>query len=638
MKIWIALAITVVAVLASIWQIANIRGMKARGRRRANVAPDKAQRKGDTRVFKGAEKKLYQESQRYLEEGKIAAGARILEQLNMPREAIQALEDAGLIHEAAKILMRMQRHNRAGVVYARHGMWENAAASFKQANMPLEVAKCSREAGNFAVAAEYFEKVGRYEDAGDCLEQVGDFHRAARLFSTAGQRQRAMFLYNKLAAAAQNLAVIEFRDEEVDQIVDYLGDGHTEAGLADVAVTRNKLNDVILNLVSKGLVKQASEIYLRATTDIGPMLMAEVNYQNRSASSLAEVFQNVSSFHYAGMVFERMSAFDKAGEAFEKAEDFERAAYCFERSGQEPKARMLKEKSKLMPYKGKAGSSNFALSDVASQANAFGSVTDGESTAVLEVGRSGRQTAGPSLPPRKLSMPPPPVARAQGSFSMAFDEEAPDDPTSRIVAPVAGEETSWKPISETQASRPPLPVSGHDGGFDGEGDQAPTLPPPSPRLAAAPGTLDDGRAAFHKAKFFADLDFDQKNRIWNIGLTLNFEADQTVLTYNDEPKGVYVIIQGSVSCYKQVSNKEAYVDQMGEGESFGELWLLADQPTAVRFVATKATKIRVVGRDSFNELLDKDGTIARKLYKRFTMRLLKRLLKPQNPTKNQAAS
>ena len=83
-------------------------------------------------------------------------GARILEQLNMPREAIQALEDAGLIHEAAKILMRMQRANRAGVIYARHAMWDNAAQCFKLANMPLEVAKCYREAGNLPLAAEYF--------------------------------------------------------------------------------------------------------------------------------------------------------------------------------------------------------------------------------------------------------------------------------------------------------------------------------------------------------------------------------------------------------------------------------------------------------------------------------------------------
>jgi hypothetical protein len=187
--------------------------------------------------------------------------------------------------------------------------------------------------------------------------------------------------------------------------------------------------------------------------------------------------------------------------------------------------------------------------------------------------------------------------------------------------------------------RPPSPVT--------TPEPAEAAPPPAAKVAIAPPppptehgdvNLEDGRAAFHKAKFFADLDFEQKNKLWALGQTLAYRAEATILTYNDEPRGVYVITRGSVSCYKQVGGKETYVDQMGEAESFGELWLLADQPTAVRFVASKDSQIRVIPREPFTDLMDKDGTIARKLYKRFTMRLLKRLLRPQNSRSNQAAS
>ncbi len=640
MKMWVALAVFAIAILAAIWQIGNIRGLKARGRRRTAVTPDKAQRRGDTRVFKGAEKKLYTESQKLLAEGKVQPAARILEQLNMPREAIQALEDAGQIHEAAKILLRMQRANRAGVVYARHGMWENAAQCFKMANMPLEVAKCAREAGNLALAAEYFEKVSRFEDAASCFEQLNDFHKAARLYNSAGQKQKAMQLYNRLAASAENLAAIEFQEEELDQIVDYLGDGHVDPGLADVAVSRNKLTDVILNLVSKGLVKQAGEIYLRATSDIGPMLMAEVNYQNKSATCLAEVFLAVSSFHYAGMVYERMNAFQQAGDAFEKAEDFERASYCNERVGNETKAQQLKEKAKLQPFKGRPGSSAFSLGALQAPAptEAFGSVQDNESTAVVNMAARPSPAKVPQAPlAKRQAPPPPPVAPAPraGSFSMNSAEDDEDGPAaSPSIPPLA---IKVPELRRSVDDMVPSPVAEDDEDVPPQAEE-PRLPPPVARLASEPVQLDDGRAVFHKAKFFADLDFEQKNRLWNIGLTLSFGEGQSVLTYNDEPKGIYVIVQGAISCYKQVANKEAYVDQMGEGESFGELWLLADQPTAVKFVATKDTKVRVVGRDSFNDLLDKDGTIARKLYKRFTMRLLKRLLKPQNNKQNQQAS
>jgi hypothetical protein len=177
-------------------------------------------------------------------------------------------------------------------------------------------------------------------------------------------------------------------------------------------------------------------------------------------------------------------------------------------------------------------------------------------------------------------------------------------------------------------------------------DEPPILVGPAPAPSPAPTApakseptpIDPTLAAFHRAKFLADLDFDQRGKLWAIGTTLDFEAGTTILTYNDEPKGVYIIVQGAVSCYRHVGGKDVYVDQMGESESFGELWLLADQPTAVKFVAAKPTRLRLIDRSAFNDLMDKDGTIARKVYKRFTLRLLKRLLKPQNPQRNQAAS
>lgn len=651
-KIAIALALTVLAVFGFLWQIANIRGLRSRGRKRSGREGDAkaAQRKSDSRNLKGSEKRLYNEAQRLLTQNKIAPAARILEQLNMPREAIQALEDHGMIHDAAKILMRMQRHNRAGVVYARHGLWENAAQCFKMANMPVEVAKCAREAGDLPMAAEYFEKAGRLEDAGECLEQLGEHHRAARFFSTAGNRTRAMGLYNRLATAAQNISALQLEEDEVQQISDYLSEGNVETGLADVVSNRNKLTGVIINLVSKGLVKQAGEMIVRSSSDIGPMLMAEVSYQTRAAACLAELFYNTTQFHYAGMVYERMTAFERAGEAFEKSEDFDRAAYCYERAGIDFKVKLLKEKARVTPHaprrNGPSGRpSGFALANV--QTSGHGTRTvDEEAAADEDLQKEAAERAQGdedrtallrirdlenATPPPAASLPPPPRATPhpapQAAPRPVPAQAAPSTPTTPAFAAsfslrdIDDEErstdTNTSPSAErghTAPSAQPTPLN--------RGDTQ-RSEPESTNLSA-----EDGRAAFHKAAFFADLDFDQKNKLWAIGKTLSFGADETVLTYNDEPKGVYVIVQGSVSCYRQGNGKEAYVDQMGESESFGELWLLADQPTAVRFVASQDTQIRVVDRLAFNDLLDHDGMIARKLYKRFTMRLLKRLLKP----------
>ena len=93
-----------------------------------------------------------------------------------------------------------------------------------------------------------------------------------------------------------------------------------------------------------------------------------------------------------------------AAEAFEKAEDFERASYCYERSGNDHKAKQLKEKAKLAPYKGRAGSPAFALGSVQSSQNQnnFGSAQDNESTAVVNLAA---KPAAPATAPLSLASP-----------------------------------------------------------------------------------------------------------------------------------------------------------------------------------------------------------------------------------------
>ncbi len=621
----ILVAVGMLAGIAAFFQLSNIRGTKNRGRRRVSEEQrggnhGAQQRRTDARVLTGNEKRLYAQAKTLLAEGKVQAASRILEQLNMQREAIQSLEDAGMIHEAAKILMRMGKHNRAGVVYARHGMWLDAASSFKMAHMPTEVAKCAREAGRFELAAEYFEKAGRFEDAAECFEKCGNLRQAARLFTSAGNRPRAMQLYEKLAAGGDG-ATAKLDADEVKAIVDHLCEGNLEAGLAEIAVRHNKITEIVSHLIAKGLASPARDIYLRATSDIGPQLMAEVNYRDKSGEMLAQLFLSVSHFQYAGMVFERMASFERAGAAFEQAEDFERSAYCFERAGRDDKARPNRAKAERAeaPLPGaRYGNPGFALSNLPtdSSGGARFAPAEGDSTAVM-----GNAAAADAPPPpvaeKPAARPPvflPPVAP---TFSLSVDEDGEEAQGAAAPAPTLQPVLRILP-REAAAEAGPVRV------------QVP---------AAAPNpALDPGHAAFHRAKFLSDLDFEQKNALWSIGQTVAFAEGEVVLTYDDEPKGVYVIVDGTVACFRNVGGKETYVDQMGASESFGELWLLADQPTAVRFVAQSAAQVRIIARDSFNELMDKDGTLARKVYKRFTLRLLKRLLRPQNNSKNQAAS
>ncbi len=698
-------------------QMKNVRGVKHRGRRSSSSSSSSSssgnsQRRTDQRTLSSPEKKLYTQARSLLQEGKAQAGARILEQLNMHREAIQALEDAGQIHDAANTLMRMQKPNRAGVVYARHGMWQDAAKAFKTANMPLEVGKCAREAGDFAMAAEHFEKTGRADDAGECWEKAGDLHRAARSFAQAGNAARSMALYDRLATTSKNLAAVAFLDEEVKAIFEHLTAGNSEPGLAEILMQKNRLPEAIRTLCAKGLLEPAASLVQRSATDVGPKLMAEISYQDGSAQCLAQVFEKTSNHHHAGVVYERLGTFAEAGAAFERAEDFERAAYCYERAGKDDKARPLREKARAQPYQPQAAQSSsaggFALSSlpsdapgpiivtpppedastvpvalrVATPAPIAGPLPGGTTPLVASSAPHSAAAAQPAPPRPRLALPTfdTPTASNGPKFSLSDGDTqsaaqaVPDAPVAAALEATAPPPTA-APQSEAAApQKAPAPVATAIA-VTPTPTPAPlaTVPTPTPALApsvltpttapvapfslptptafvplrvlnqdATPedlSSLEPAQASFHKAKFLADLDVNQKALLWSIGTSMTYAENQAVLTYNDEPRGVYIITAGVVSCYRVIGGKDTYVDQMGESETFGELWLLADQPSAVRFVATKPdTQIRIIDRDAFNDLMDKDGTLARKVYKRFTMRLLKRLLKPQTQPKNQQAS
>lgn len=140
-----------------------------------------------------------------VEEGKVREGALILEELGLQRYAINALEQAHLIDDACAILVRMNRPNRAGVVYQRNGNPLKAAEHFLIANLPEEAARCYLEAGKkdaecLKRAADIYEGLGKHTEALEaysrqeslasdyvrfclkhaCHEQLRDFMRDAK--------------------------------------------------------------------------------------------------------------------------------------------------------------------------------------------------------------------------------------------------------------------------------------------------------------------------------------------------------------------------------------------------------------------------------------------------------------------------
>lgn len=174
----------------------------------------------------------------------------------------------------------------------------------------------------------------------------------------------------------------------------------------------------------------------------------------------------------------------------------------------------------------------------------------------------------------------------------------------------------------------------------GIASESPLNSPPEPglHLSSDAVMMDELRSIFYKLPLFDDLEFGQRSSLWEVSTIREFEKGQVLLDFGKEAAGLYIVMKGQVACLRRVSGKEHKVDQIGAQECFGELWLLTEMLTGVKFVALSPVVLRLIPRSRFLELLDKDGTLARKLYKTFTKSLLKRLLSPRNDRENKIAS
>jgi tetratricopeptide (TPR) repeat protein len=627
-KFWILITLFCLFTVSFLWHISNLWGARSRGRRRS-FQPSK--RKSDIIVLTSMEKKLLKEAKSLLVKGKITSAARIFEQIGLHREAIQTLEDHGLIHEAAKILMRMGRHNRAGVIYARHGLWDFAAQCFRMAQMPLEVAKCAKESGDIKTAAEYFETAERFEEAADCLYQLGELKRSGLLYIRSGSREKAFTVYNQLGLQ-KNLFDYQFSSEESEYIADLIIDKDINSskntdGLAEILGSLNLSKGTIQKLVLQGSYRVAVNVIKKCKFDIGIQLVSEINYQSDQAERFGLFFMEANLFQYAGIVYEKANEFFKAAEFFEKAQDFGRAVYCYERAGIHDKAKALKSMSQYIKHEKPLNKSvgleaKFALSD-GPESSLLQSSAPEESTEILSVPHPivSKQTSHDGLGNNMgISSSADPQIEINPLIPISNTNSLKEEPQEKLRFPMTGlDENS----AEKREILPPIPFSPSELNITPVAEEAES---------------SELKKVFGSIKFFTDLDQEQIDALWNLSVTKRFSENAKILTYQDEPLGIYVILKGSVNCFRNNHGQESFLDQMLPGESFGELWLLTDTPSTVSFIAASDAIIRIIYRVTFNGFLDSDGTVARKVYKRFTTRLIKRLLTNGNQKEKKTAS
>lgn len=519
------------------------------------------------------QKKILKRALEIAQSGQVKPAALLLEQSGLQRQCIDLLERSGLIDEAAGVLIKMQKQNRAGYIYARNGKWLKAAECFKTANLPAEAAKCLQKAEKFEDAAAQYIAAEMAEEAAVCYQLLMRWHDAGKLFIKLNQPNKARKAYERFFLANGSTEPSDFENSEITLFRDAVVEGVLNQSFIEVLARAGKLVELVRALLKSSKIDVAATIYTKSVVDLGPLLMSEVNLQSGEGRLLAEMFLVVKNFKFAGMVFEQIGDYQRAAVAFEEIEDIERACYCYERAGDKASAKSLRigrRADRPLNASSVPGLASHLFDD-----QSAGNTGDETSA----IGSEGLYNSGNSDPVRRPSLG---AGRSPDSLGV------------KVGAGVF----ALDPLSQANSS-----------------------------------PLDEDRLLFHKCSLFEDLDFQQKTRIWELGAIEKVAKQSVLVDVSDEPKGLYFVLEGELDCILNSDAGEIPLETLGAGDIFGELWLLSEQPASVRLVARSDSRLLIIDRTKFVGLLDQDGTMARKVYKHFTHRLLGRLL---NPLKSQA--
>jgi len=361
----IILASAAIAVLGVVvWNFYSNRQRRDPAGPRNTSAPNQY-RANDQRPLTRQEQRVKRQAQKLIAKGKIIPAAQMLEQIGFYREAIDALENGKLFDDAARVLMRLQRPGRAGVLYSRNGLWEPAAQCYLQAGDPLNAAKCFKEAGKLAEAAELFAKTAQFSDAAECLEKIGHLGDAARNWLKIGKTESAVEAWNKLGEDKAMLAVFRGSHDEFDIMFEYLKTKSHLTGIVKILSRAPQAASMILELLATNSLKTAELLFQHTPAHQTSSLISDVNIQSAAAPLLVTLYQNAGQHRYAAILLEQLENFTEAAQAFEKAGDKERADYCRSRANpnqaSKPVASTPKNVSENRPAEVKIPRANFFI-------------------------------------------------------------------------------------------------------------------------------------------------------------------------------------------------------------------------------------------------------------------------------------
>ncbi len=127
-----------------------------------------------------------------------------------------------------------------------------------------------------------------------------------------------------------------------------------------------------------------------------------------------------------------------------------------------------------------------------------------------------------------------------------------------------------------------------------------------------------------KVPLFSSLKEEELEVLSNIGTIHNFNKERILMSVDEEGDSLYIITEGrvKVSVFSE-SGKEIIFSILRGGDFFGEMALLDGQPRSANITATEDSKVFILHRKDFANLLEKYPRISIKLLEELSIRLRK---------------
>ncbi len=121
---------------------------------------------------------------------------------------------------------------------------------------------------------------------------------------------------------------------------------------------------------------------------------------------------------------------------------------------------------------------------------------------------------------------------------------------------------------------------------------------------------------------FSELPDDVIESISKIGYVKNFDKESVILMEDEDGSAMFFIIEGKVKISRiSTDGKEVILSVLGKSEFFGEMSILDGLSRSATVIALEPSKVFIIHRNEFLELLTKHPEISIPLLQELTSRL-----------------